>query len=65
MALLYFFQNIFLKKCRFLEFFPIIPCMKFEIVIGLETHVRVGSITKMFGSEPNAVALERDPNINV
>lgn len=39
--------------------------MKYEIVIGLETHVRVGSITKMFGSEPNAVALERDPNINV
>ncbi len=39
--------------------------MKYEIVIGLETHVRVGSITKMFGGEPNAVALERDPNINI
>jgi len=39
--------------------------MKYEIVIGLETHVRVGSITKMFGSEPNAVELERDANINV
>ena len=39
--------------------------MKYEIIIGLETHVRVGSITKMFGAEPNAVELERDPNINV
>lgn len=39
--------------------------MKYEIVIGLETHVRVGSITKMFGGEPNAVALERDANINI
>ena len=39
--------------------------MKYEIVIGLETHVRVGSVTKMFGGEPNAVALERDPNINI
>ncbi len=39
--------------------------MKYEIVIGLETHVRVGSITKMFDAVPNAVALERDPNINI
>ncbi len=39
--------------------------MNYEIVIGLETHVRVGSVTKMFGSEPNAVELERDPNINI
>ncbi len=39
--------------------------MKYEIIIGLETHVRVWSITKMFGGEPNAVALERDPNINI
>ncbi len=39
--------------------------MKYEIVIGLETHVRVGSITKMFDAVPNAVELERDPNINI
>ncbi len=39
--------------------------MKYEIVIGLETHVRVGSITKMFDAVPNAVALERDPNVNI
>lgn len=39
--------------------------MKYEIVIGLETHVRVGSVTKMFGGEPNAVELEREPNINI
>lgn len=39
--------------------------MKYEIVIGLETHVRVGSTTKMFDAVPNAVELERDPNINI
>lgn len=39
--------------------------MKYEIVIGLETHVRVGSVTKMFDAVPNAVALERDPNVNI
>ncbi len=39
--------------------------MEYEIVIGLETHVRVWSITKMFGAEPNAVVLEKDPNINI
>ena len=39
--------------------------MPYEIIIGLETHVRVKSLTKMFDAVPNAVALEKEPNINV
>lgn len=37
----------------------------FEVIIGLETHVRVKSITKMFDAVPNSIALEKNPNINV
>lgn len=39
--------------------------MPFEIVMGLETHVRVKSETKMFCSCRNAVALAEEPNENV
>ncbi len=39
--------------------------MKYEIVMGLETHVRVKSATKMFCSCRNAVALAEEPNENV
>ncbi len=39
--------------------------MKYEIVMGLETHVRVKSETKMFCSCRNAVALAEEPNENV
>lgn len=38
---------------------------KYEIVMGLETHVRVKSETKMFCSCRNAVALAEEPNENV
>ena len=37
----------------------------YQIVIGLETHVRVKSQTKMFDRVPNSIALEKEPNINV
>lgn len=39
--------------------------MQYEIVMGLETHVRVKSETKMFCSCKNAVALAEEPNENV
>lgn len=39
--------------------------MDYEVIIGLETHVRIKSVTKMFDAVPNAVALEKNPNINV
>lgn len=38
---------------------------KYEIVMGLETHVRVKSNTKMFCSCQNAIELADEPNINV
>ncbi|EKE28211.1 MAG: hypothetical protein ACD_3C00086G0055 [uncultured bacterium (gcode 4)] len=38
---------------------------KYEIVMWLETHVRVKSATKMFCSCKNAVALAEEPNENV
>ena len=38
---------------------------EYEIVIGLEIHVRVKSQTKMFCSCKNAVALAPEPNMNV
>ena len=38
---------------------------KYEIVIGLEIHVRIKTKTKMFCSCKNAVALAPEPNINV
>lgn len=38
---------------------------EYEIVIGLEIHVRIKSQTKMFCSCKNAVALAPEPNINV
>lgn len=38
---------------------------KYEIVMGLETHVRVKSHTKMFCSCQNALELAWEPNINV
>lgn len=38
---------------------------KYEIVMGLETHVRVKSNTKMFCSCRNALELAPEPNINV
>lgn len=38
---------------------------KYEIVMGLETHVRVKSHTKMFCSCANALELADEPNINV
>lgn len=38
---------------------------KYEIVMGLETHVRVKSNTKMFCSCANALELAPEPNINV
>ncbi|MDD4151886.1 MAG: Asp-tRNA(Asn)/Glu-tRNA(Gln) amidotransferase subunit GatB, partial [Candidatus Gracilibacteria bacterium] len=37
----------------------------YELVIGLEIHVRVKSQTKMFCSCKNAVELAEEPNINV
>ena len=39
--------------------------MKYEKVIGLEIHIRVGSETKMFCGCKNAVELASEPNINV
>ncbi|MDD3120125.1 MAG: Asp-tRNA(Asn)/Glu-tRNA(Gln) amidotransferase subunit GatB [Candidatus Gracilibacteria bacterium] len=36
----------------------------YELIMGLETHVRVNSKTKMFCGCKNAVELEGDPNIN-
>lgn len=39
--------------------------MNYEVIIGLETHVRVKSVTKMFDAVPNAIALEKNPNTNV
>ncbi len=38
---------------------------KYELVMGLETHVRVKSNTKMFCSCANALELASEPNINV
>ena len=38
---------------------------KYEIVMGLETHVRIKSNTKMWCNCKNALALENEPNINV
>lgn len=38
---------------------------KYEIVMGLETHVRVKSNTKMFCSCQNAIELADEPNTNV
>lgn len=38
---------------------------KYEIVMGLETHVRVKSNTKMFCRCKNALELAPEPNINV
>ncbi len=38
---------------------------KYEIVMGLETHVRVKSNTKMFCSCANALELASEPNIHV
>lgn len=38
---------------------------KYEIVMGLETHVRIKSNTKMFCSCANAIELADEPNINV
>jgi aspartyl-tRNA(Asn)/glutamyl-tRNA(Gln) amidotransferase subunit B len=38
---------------------------KYEIIMGLETHVRVKSETKMFCSCKNAIELAPEPNINV
>lgn len=38
---------------------------KYEIVMGLETHVRIKSNTKMFCSCKNAIELADEPNINV
>ncbi len=38
---------------------------EYEMVIGLEVHVRVKSQTKMFCSCKNAVALAPEPNINI
>jgi len=39
--------------------------MNYEKVIGLEIHIRVGSVTKMFCGCKNAVELASEPNINV
>jgi aspartyl-tRNA(Asn)/glutamyl-tRNA(Gln) amidotransferase subunit B len=41
------------------------PADKYEIVMGLETHVRIRSNTKMFCSCQNALELASEPNINV
>ncbi len=41
------------------------PADKYEIVMGLETHVRIKSNTKMFCSCANALELASEPNINV
>ena len=38
---------------------------KYEIVMGLETHVRIKSATKMFCSCANAIELADEPNLNV
>lgn len=38
---------------------------KYEIVMGLETHVRIKSATKAFCSCKNALELADEPNINV
>jgi len=38
---------------------------EYEIVIGLEIHVRVKSLTKMFCGCKNAIALAPEPNVNV
>jgi len=39
--------------------------MKYEKVIGLEIHMRIKSLTKMFCGCKNAVELASEPNINV
>ena len=39
--------------------------MEYEMVIGLEVHVRVKSKTKMFCNCKNAVALAPEPNMNI
>ncbi len=41
------------------------PADKYEIVMGLETHVRIKSNTKMFCSCANALELASEPNIHV
>jgi aspartyl-tRNA(Asn)/glutamyl-tRNA(Gln) amidotransferase subunit B len=38
---------------------------KYQIVMGLETHVRIKSATKMFCSCPNALELADEPNTSV
>jgi aspartyl-tRNA(Asn)/glutamyl-tRNA(Gln) amidotransferase subunit B len=38
---------------------------KYEIIMGLETHVRVKSNTKMWCNCKNAIALESEPNVNI
>ena len=38
---------------------------KYEIVMGLETHVRIKSATKMFCTCANAIELADEPNLNV
>jgi len=37
---------------------------QYELVMGLETHIRVKSHTKMFCGCKNALELEDEPNIN-
>ncbi len=41
------------------------PAHKYEIIMGLETHVRIRSNTKMFCSCQNALELASEPNIHV
>ncbi len=41
------------------------PADKYEIVMGLETHVRIRSNTKMFCACANALELASEPNIHV
>ena len=38
---------------------------EYEIIMGLETHVRIKSNTKMFCSCTNALELAPEPNIHV
>lgn len=59
------FRAFLYNQCTVYSFSTMSNTEKYEIVMGLETHVRIKSNTKMFCSCQNAIELADEPNINV
>ena len=65
-GIFYRFSRLFLYDTAYIyPTFTMSVYEKYEIVMGLETHVRVKSHTKMFCSCANALELAPEPNIHV